>query len=212
LIIQCDTEKLRKDGLATAGTLALTSKLTLAGSAEVRSVEATTIADLEAQLGALDRPFSTIIIIAHSNEEVIRVGSDKAISWSEFPKLVARFQPRTVVLVGCKAGSMTIASQFFARIESVRDVFGSPVNARRSITKMLVPLLPALTGAPDELRKLINYLRLANFAFANHAIFNHTREEWSGISDKNAPVVEAIDRATPEMIKFVLAWKNGLGK
>lgn len=202
LIVQCDTHKLCDDGLAMADSLAEWAKLSLADRATVDLVKATTSADLRARLDALAGPYTTLVVIAHSNEDVIRIGSDEVLDWPAFPPLVARFRPRSVVIVGCRAGSTATASQFFCRIPSVKDVYASPVNARKVMLDALHFILPILAAARRQDAPAISWLRALNFVVTDEVLFRYSREEWEEIGEEDVPMVEVFDAAVPDFVQL----------
>ncbi|HNC95661.1 MAG TPA: hypothetical protein PKW90_06025, partial [Myxococcota bacterium] len=152
------------------------------------------------------------VVIAHSNEDVIRVGSDKTLDWPDFPALVKRFRPRSIVIVGCKAGSTATASQFFHRIPSVRDVYASPVNARKVMLDALHFILPILAVARRRDAEAVGWVRALNFVITDEALFRYSREEWEVIEEGDVPVVEALDAAMPHLVKLAREVKARLGK
>lgn len=213
LIVQCDTNKLRASGLAGAGSLATATASLLDGVAPVDLVEATTSADLEAQLGARrKRLYTTVVVIGHSNEDVIRVGSDKTLYWPELPALLKGFKPRSIVIVGCKAGSNVNASQFFAQIPSVKDVYASPVNARAVMLRALAPLLPVLATATKKDDEAIALMRFGTFLATDEALFRYERKDWERWGEEHVAGVEMMDALTPGVVQWARNLKRGASK
>lgn len=211
LVVQCDSNQLRRDQLALADTLVAAAKLFLAEKAGVDLVEGTTTTDLTAKLSVLRGRYTTIVVIGHSNEDVIRIGSDQAIQWPDFPDLVGRFKPKSVVIVGCKAGSMATASQFFYRLESVLDVYASPVNAKRVMLEALHFILPILAVAKRE-TAVGGWARAVNFIATGEALVRYTREEWEDLGDADVPFVELFDKAMPHLVTLAGEVKANLLK
>lgn len=211
LIVQCDTGKLRRDRLAMADSLAATAAMILRGTVPVELVEGTSAADLQTKLSALKgKLFTTIVVIGHTNEDIIRIGSDKTLDWPDFPALVKRFRPQSVVIVGCKAGSFATASQFFARIPSVKHVYASPVNAKRVMVEALHVVLPLLATAGPGDFEVVRLALLAKFVVTNEVMVPYTRAGWLKIEEHEVPLFEAFDGLAPGLIDVARDFKRWL--
>jgi hypothetical protein len=70
--------------------------------------------------------FDIIVVIAHSNNAIIRHASDDWREWPAFAKYLEPFAPRQLALIACAAGGHEVATPLFAALPRLDRIFASP--------------------------------------------------------------------------------------
>ncbi len=160
LILRCDVERLRADGLALESETELIAQLSSLGlGARVSVVSHSTRADLLQKLGALHRPFDVVVVIAHSNETGTQLASDRWASWPEVARYLDPFKPKRLLLIACRAGGWPAVAPLFSEIRSLRHLFASPANMNVASAQLLLCLLPHVVDQKTPSRDAVETFR-----------------------------------------------------
>jgi hypothetical protein len=130
LVIECDTERLRTDGLAIGQPIC-----DLLGSfhppAKIHLVQTSTLSEAHRSLGdAAQRHgrFRLAFVIGHSNENGIQWTRDKFLMWPQVGAWLKFFEPSGVFLTACDAGRLPVVRQLFGAMPNLKRVYGSPTK------------------------------------------------------------------------------------
>lgn len=185
LILECDANKLKTQSLAVADELNAVVRL-LPSNLTVELAFINVAADLTERFIDYARRYSSIkliVVIAHSNREVISIAPDLVLQWHAFGRWVEKFRPKQMVFVACEAGQFPSTRTLFDLVPSLRVIYASPIKTTKEqaeIIKLLVPYL-LLSKAQDS--KLIQFFQIINFLRNGSIILRCSRRrgEWTSL-------------------------------
>lgn len=165
LILECDADNLKQQNLSIADEL---HKITHLIPAKIAKEEAfiNTAADLQERFIEYKQKYSSIkliVVIAHSNREVISIAPDMLLSWEAFAHWVLPFNPQKMVFIACEAGQFPSTRKLFDEIPKLNKIYASPLKTslvHAQVVKLLVPYL-LLSKKPDN--EIIQFGSLLNF-------------------------------------------------
>lgn len=114
---------------------------------EATVVKADTAGDLAALLGEVTREsvFDAVVLIAHGSEDGVALASDRElVDWTELIEWLQPLEPQRLALISCKAGRTLAARVLFSGLESLVEVFASPLNMNLLDSQTIDFLMPAL--------------------------------------------------------------------
>lgn len=185
LILECDADKLKSQALAVANELNSVVRLLPAQlTAEVAFINSE--ADLRERFVDYLQRYSSIkliVVIAHSNREVISIAPDLVLQWQAFGRWVEKFKPQQMVFVACEAGQYPSTRALFYAIQSLRTIYASPMKTTKEqaeITKLLVPYL-LMSKTQDS--ELIRLFQILNFLRSGSVVLrcSRRRAEWTSL-------------------------------
>ncbi len=142
LVLRLDSEKLTLDGLTLGNEIAFAGQLsTLCLNARLVTINSTTDGNLVAQLRPLAERrerFDLIVVIAHSNESIIRHASDGWREWPAFAQYLEPFAPRQLALIACAAGGHPVAAQLFSALPRLDRIFASPECVNVNLANLIL--------------------------------------------------------------------------
>jgi hypothetical protein len=183
LILECDANKLASQSLAVANELnRIVQILPAKVSAEVAFINSA--AGLRDKFVSYNEKYSSIkviVVIAHSNRQVISIAPDMVIEWEAFGRWVEPFNPQQMVFVACEAGQYPSTRALFDTVPKLTKIYASPIKttkAQAEVIKLLVPYL-LLTKKQDD--DLIRWAQILNFLNNGGVILRCSRRntEWN---------------------------------
>jgi hypothetical protein len=192
LIIHFDAAHLRADGLhlgSVACTSAVVSKFLVDSDVELRDVS--TPEELESTMGAFRkqrRKFDLVVVIAHSNERVIRMAHETLAPWSDFATWVRPLRPRRLVLVACKAGRWPAAQTLFGANRDLTRIYGCPANVTKDLGAYMVTFIPYLAAHRRPKDSHVRAAQLLTMATTGLQL-----REWKRTADKDQPMSALYD-------------------
>lgn len=194
LILQLDTEQLQADGLCLIRNAQLAAAISSLGSgAEVAVQETTDERNLLEKLSGLaeqGRRFDVVVCIGHSNENGIKIASDRFVSWDVFAGYLKPFEPRRLLLVACRAGRWPAAQVLFQKLPKLRRIFASPVNASKALGNLMLWAVPYLLEVKSPRDKVVQYGQVAAAVLTGGQI-----RQWRRTRDKDNPEGVLLDVA-----------------
>jgi hypothetical protein len=185
LILECDAQKLEKQGLTFAGDLykivsALPAKITV----EVGMI--TSQANLLEVLVNCKEKYSSIqniVVIAHSNRNVISVARDLVPTWKAFAQWIKPFKPKQIVFIACEAGQFWATRTLFDEIPQLTKIYASPMKTTKPQFKIIHALVSYLLLTKKQDKDLIWADQVVNFVNTGGVILQCTRRnpEWNQI-------------------------------
>lgn len=139
-IIECDSNRLHREGLALAPLLA--SWATLSGISHA-VLTTNSLSELRASVRAAGT-FDAAVIIAHGNDDGIAVGRDRLLDAPALARLLGPTGVERLAFVSCQFGRLSNATKLFDGIDSLDEVFASPVNVTKRQALIVAALLAAL--------------------------------------------------------------------
>jgi len=185
LILECDADKLKSQALAVANELNSVVRL-LPAQLTVELAFINSEADLKEKFVDYAQKYSSIkliVVIAHSNRDVISIAPDLVLQWHAFGRWVEKFKPKQMVFVACEAGQYPSTRTLFDQMQSLRTIYASPIKTTKEqaeIIKLLVPYL-LLSKAQDP--ELIRIFQILNFLRSGSIILRCSRRrgEWTSL-------------------------------
>ena len=208
LIVECDTAKLRAQGLSCADRVAAAARLLGTVPCVIKS---TSTADLLESLrtATTDNVFGAVVLIGHGTEEGIVLAADRAlVRWRELTGWLEAVSPERLAIICCKAGRTLAAHTLFAGLEELEEVYASPLNMNMLQSRAIDFLLPALLD-PELDERFIRALQVGKAVFAGGFLFRWTRdafEEGDEFSDVVATILE--DTLVPAAKELLDAWRS----
>lgn len=195
LILECDPAKLAAHSLTSARDIH-TLVGTLVPSARRYFIPASSRQELLSQLAQCAeecRTVDIIVVCGHSNQDDLRLTSDRFASWEEVAQWIAPFHPKRVVLVACQGGRWLPSRALFKGISTLQEIFGSPVlltDQQALLVKLLVPYL--LTRGRLKMDTL-QIVQVANFLLTKGMIFRQVRREFERSGDEDGVLWTTIE-------------------
>lgn len=159
LILECDAEKLKKQSLSVANELNQIIQILPAKiSTEVALL--TSAVDLQDNFVSYKEKYSSIkviVVIAHSNREVISIAPNMILRWEAFARWVQPFSPQQMVFVACEAGQYPSTRTLFDEIPKLSKIYASPIKTSKAqvdIIRLLVPYLLLSKRQDDDVIRL----------------------------------------------------------
>lgn len=166
LIIECDADKLAEQALSFAGEIKRVVEILPAKtSVEVAQINSTS--DLRDKFVAYKEKYSSIkviVVIAHSNRDMISIAPDMVIGWRAFGRWVAPLSPKQMVFVACEAGQYPSTRVLFDEVPKLNKIYASPLKttkAQADVVRLLVPYLLLSRKQDDDvilLGQVLNFL------------------------------------------------------
>jgi hypothetical protein len=191
LVLECDADTLAAQGFSIAGALHRTASVGVSAD-DVVHVRAKSLGQLLMALGDLRlrrSGFGLIVVVGHSNRNVICLAPDVAVPWATFAAWLAPFSPKHLILIACEAGRWLPARAMFGGLKTLRDIFASPLTITERQAAPFHALVPYLSHAgrlAEGGQDMLRVARAAAFALADGStIFHHTRREFlrSGVEE-----------------------------
>lgn len=202
LIIQCDTPRLKADGLAVGAALHALLSLTF----EAVLVEGSTLADLEDSLDAMGGATADIVVVVgHSNEEGLAAGSDAFLPWDEVARMLAPEEPSVIILLACKAGRLLPSEALFEVLDDLKDVFGWPANASASQALAVAALASQVLGTPLEEVPDVRAVQGLNALFTGRLFFHYTAEGYQDRDDGEALLMQLVEPVVGDAVRTAVA-------
>jgi hypothetical protein len=134
LVIECDSSRLDKQGLAI-GTRLVQLLKPLFPSKKIDLLRTSTndyLASGFASIKEKHNRFNTILLIGHSNPQGLQLANDAFKEWSVVAKWLAPFKPKTILLVACGGACFEGAKALFEGLDTLRELHGSHVELTKS--------------------------------------------------------------------------------
>jgi hypothetical protein len=167
LILECDADKLARQNLSVANELHQIAHIIPAKiTKEVAFINSA--ADLQERFIGYKQKYSSIkliVVIAHSNREVISIAPDMVLTWEAFAHWVLPFNPQKMVFIACEAGQFPATRTLFDEIPKLNKIYASPLKtslAHAQVIKLLVPYLllsKKLDNDIIQLGSLLNFFK-----------------------------------------------------
>lgn len=183
LILECDASNLARQNLSVAHELHQITRLLPAKiTREIALINSA--ADLQERFIDYKKRYSSIklmVVIAHSNREVISVAPDMLLPWEAFARWVLPFNPQKMIFVACEAGQFPSTRTLFDEIPRLTQIYASPLKTSKAhveVIKLLVPYV-LLAKKPDN--DVIQIGSLLNFFQTGGVILKCSRRntEWN---------------------------------
>jgi hypothetical protein len=159
-ILECDAKKLMRQNLSVARDISnivrtIPKRLTV----EVAPIDSQQeLLDKCAEYKQKYRGIKVVVVIAHSNSEVISLAPDLSYTpWSVFGQWLKPFNPQKLVCIACKAGQYPPSRILFDEIPKLTEIFASPVELwihQVEAMKLLIPYLLMANKTDADLIKL----------------------------------------------------------
>jgi hypothetical protein len=121
--------------------------------------------------------FNTILLVGHSNPQGLQLADGVFRQWAVVANWLAPFKPKTILLVACSGARFEGARALFEGLNSLRDLYGSPIELTSQQTiPLTVATLASLAGKP--LSKDVNAsIQAVNFMLTRGVSYHWSRDE-----------------------------------
>jgi hypothetical protein len=183
LILECDANKLAQQNLSVANQLhQITHLIPAKITKEVAFINAA--ADLQEKFIDYKQKYSSIkliVVIAHSNREVISIAPDMLLKWEAFAHWVLPFNPQKMVFIACEAGQFPATRTLFDEIPKLNKIYASPLKTSLAHVEVIKLLVPYLLLAKKLDNDIIQMGSLLNFFKTGGVILQCSRRntEWN---------------------------------
>jgi len=110
----------------------------------IHVLQTSTVAKLKDQLDAAfakHGTFRNILIVGHSDAQVLALTKDWAASWGDVGRLIRRFRPKHLFLAACEAGQSEAVREVFQSVETLDEIYASPVPLLKIHTAPMAVLI-----------------------------------------------------------------------
>ena len=185
LILECDANTLASHGMGVANELNAVVRLLPAKlTTELAFINSKT--DLQDRFVEYTQKYGSIkliVVIAHSNREVISIAPDLVLTWDAFGRWIKKFRPNQMVFVACEAGQFPSTRTLFDQIPNLKKIYASPVKTTKEQAKIIKLLLPYLLLSKTQDPELIRMFQIINFLNNGGVILRCSRRnaEWTSL-------------------------------
>jgi len=130
-----------------------------------------------ADLAKREIKYDVVLVVGHSSLEALALARDRRLRWSAVAKWLEPFSPRVVVLAGCEGGRWLPAKAFFGGLDSLKEIYGTPVLSTQAQLKALELLVLFLLAGGRVSAEWLPWAQTAIFALTDGVIFRQTRAE-----------------------------------
>ena len=199
LIVQCDADKLERDGVGFSSRLKDIATA-CAPRAIVRRIRVTSQESF--QLGLLEAlqevgSFDIVAVETHSNQQGLILGPNFRLTWEKFAEWLKPLSPRKALLVGCQAGRWLPSEALFNRIETLKEIYGSPVIATEPQFACFNVLVPLLLNNARLSKNEHRVMQAIQFLANGGIIFRQLRKEF----ERDDPNKKLLWVAAEELLK-----------
>lgn len=183
LILESDAKKLAQQNLSVANELHQIAHLIPAKiSKEVAFINSS--AELQKAFVILKEKYSSIkliVVIAHSNRDVISMAPDMLLTWEAFARWVLPFNPQKMVFIACEAGQFPSTRTLFEEIPRLNKIYASPLKTSLAHAEVIKLLVPYLLLSKKQDNDIIQLGSLLNFFKTGGVILQCSRRntEWN---------------------------------
>jgi hypothetical protein len=178
LIVEGDTAKLIQQGLSFAKIVEALAR-PIAG--QVHTIMNTSTLQTMTEYFEARIKSSTCdlaVLIGHGNVQGIQFAEDLFLTYEEIATILNPFKPKTILLISCQGGKILPSVALFKGIESLEEVYGSPVNASGAGLALLAFLVPFLLAGVPISNEVRQFAGLLNFFTTGGMVLRLTREEF----------------------------------
>lgn len=185
LILECDADKLKSQALAVANELhSVVSLLPAQLTVELAFINSE--ADLRKRFVDYAERYSSIkliVVVAHSNRDVISIAPDLVLRWQAFGSWVEKFKPKQMIFVACEAGQYPSTRTLFDQMQSLRTIYASPIKTSKEQAEIIKLLVPYLLLSKTQDSELIRVFQILNFLRSGSIILRCSRRrgEWTSL-------------------------------
>lgn len=179
LVIECDHDNLSEQGLCFATELDIhVKKWTTANSKVILTKSKEEIPSEFAKAYDESRHFDVIVLIGHGSKAGIRFSKNNFVDYAVMAKWILPFLPKVIFLVTCEGAHSLPSGVLFQEIKSLREIYGSPVKARKSVFEIIKLILPLILSSKRLDERVIKLIQVANFLQSDGILLHHTRQEF----------------------------------
>lgn len=179
LVIECDPAKLARERLDFGSRfVALFQGLFL--KKKIVLVKAPSRDELCRALGETMHShyrFRTILVVGHSNEAGLQLTPDDFYEWSAVGEWLKPFQPEFLLLAACSAGKSAGIGRLFSELQTLREIYASPVTLFSDQSHPFALLLGAILKNRKVDQTFLRGLQAAGYAFVDAIIYRFNRNE-----------------------------------
>ena len=124
------------------------------------------------------RTFTTILVIAHSNQQGLNLTADRQSTWPTFVNWVRPFAPRSLIFVACQAGRPWPVKLLFDGLPSLNEIYAPPFITTREQADIIKLLLPVVALGKYPVNGLDQLIRAVGFIATRSIIFRWTRRDF----------------------------------
>jgi hypothetical protein len=197
LIIECDSQGLASGGMHLASAfepeirrLFPNKRIVLVRTFTERQLRAD-LADVIEKYGR----FRAVLMIGHSNPSELMLTGEGCCPWATVGRWIEKFEPELLFLVACEAGQSTAVRDLFGSVESLRQIYASPVALYREHAASLAVLVFMLLVKGKINPRLSKALRFAHYVQSGGQVYRWKRDETGPGQERTAMIWDAASKA-----------------
>jgi hypothetical protein len=180
LIIECESGKLARQGMHLGTGFSQIIKGWLPGKrvAIVQTSTEAKMADDLAKVFAEYGRFRSVLIVGHSDAELLNMTSDGPRPWATVGKWIKLFEPEFLFLAACEAGqSKAVRNVFESAGENLRQIYACPVPLHKIHTAPMGVLIYMLLTQGKINPEQSQALRAVHYGLSGGQLFRWRRNE-----------------------------------
>lgn len=180
LILECDAERLELDGISMARDVhSVVERLLPAVRRDLVQVttEHKLLTDF-ADRATRGNKYDVVLVVGHSSLEGLALARDRRSRWPVVARWLEPFSPRVVVLAGCEGGRWLPSKALFDGLNSLNEIYGTPVLSTQPQLRALELLVVFLSAGGKVSAEWLRWAQATAFALTDGVIFRQTRAEF----------------------------------
>ncbi len=180
LVVECDSAKLAQQNLALGEQLCSLIKQAFPLN-PVDLVQSDTEAGLLEKVRELHekgRPYRSIIVVGHSNQDGLMISSDRFIGWGGVANWFKSFDPHRIILIACNAGRWLPCTALFSGMPTLKEIFGSPAPAHKDQAFAVLFIVLHILGAQKADADTLRLIQAGNFLLTKGLMLRRSRREY----------------------------------
>lgn len=143
LVLECDPERLIREGITIAGDLAndLDTPELRGRVHVVRARSQKHLLKEFAKLAEAGRQFELVAVVGHALPSGLGLFAGPVVPWQTVGMWLAPFHPERLIFFACHAGKWAASAALFRRLDRLSEVWGSPIVANGTHLRMLADVL-----------------------------------------------------------------------
>jgi hypothetical protein len=179
LVIECDSARLASQGLhlGTAFGQVVKKLFPKKRIAVVRTFTEDKLREDLAKVFEEYGRFRSIVIVGHSNSDGLMLTAEGCRPWTTVGQWLKIFEPEFLFLAACEAGQSAAVRHVFGSVNSLRQVYASPVTLYKIHTAPLGVLIYMLLANGKINPEQSRALRLVHYIVSGGQLYRWRRNE-----------------------------------
>jgi len=214
LIVECDSARLSADGLNIGSALGdlVSGMFPDKRIFVVRTSTEDALREVLAEAFEKYGRFRSILIVGHSNEADLILTEGRRYSWGTVGKWFQIFEPEVLFLAACRAGASVSVRELFKSMNTLRQVYASPITLHKNQTSPLAFLILTMLAAGRIDEGISIASRGASYVVTGGELFRWKRGETGPGRELKGSLWDIVGEFGPRVRNLVASLFSRVGK